>query len=779
MFKEIKHLCSVVTYTDLENLFYSGEVEECIIQGERYLKEYPDDVEALLLLATAYHDIVFYDDAKILFDAIQNYTIPYLKRVLAIAPGHKKALQFILHYPLQHQQVLIEKGETKRHITHDNRAEYIGYATQLLQSDSLLFIGYTFLWQIYERLDEPENQLQIANEAIALFEKKYKDNRELRDMQVSSFWIHKIRLLNSLPGVSKAEVYQLIENQYRYLVSKQELDFPLLADIAYQDNQLSLPIRLLSIILQNDRSLQGMGDIAEEWYTRVLEELNKVASDPELYLFRLTLEKDYPDFIDVSDELYYSHALQATAIYPDHYFGYHFAGIHLFEIKEYKKAIILLEKAIQRKPLAETVRCYVECYLYVHHRVPDIPIMESHPKELYEEATYLDDWEDDILTTDLYIDLCKARLAFYEQAYLAFHAYFENNAFQSFYDCNKTLFAMCSNNLASVHNELGQFIQSAAIAEEALRHSNFWELHAIRVESLIRAELFEEAKQALDAYFRTFPEEDVPFLKHLIFLASKVEVNYELLGDQDVFEDSKILLYQIYDYALAHPDMDREDYADLETAKTAVQNVFYRYVNKLDNRAQIAIFEQDVKRYPNESHPQYMLMQLYHDIENYRMSNIFGYAYLTNKLDFTLNPYDKARAINFILKTHVLEKQYERATIIFDENNRLINDQLAEGELLSWLFYSINLKFELQQHDELYPLAEAFKALSKQLDRRYDTDMQHVLLWEARSLHQEGQDKKALSILEEVIQYVNHDPIADEYHAQWKKKGLFSRFRFK
>ncbi|WDF67364.1 tetratricopeptide repeat protein [Sphingobacterium oryzagri] len=769
----------MVNYPDLEHLFYSGDIEACIIQGEQYLKVHPHDIDALLLLATAYHDIVFYEDIGIVFDAIQNYTVPYLKRILALDPNHKKALQYILHYTLQHQQTIGGKSEDKRHITNKNSQEYIAYAKLLLQSDALLYSGYSFLWQIYETLDEPEKQLQLADEAIAVFEKKFAQNREMRDFHVSSFWIRKIRLLNNLPGIPKAAICTYIQNQVKNLVSKEEQDFPLLAEIAYQDGSLELPVELLSLVLQNDRSLQGLGEVAEKWYGRVTDELDNGVYSPELCAFQLRLERNYPDHIDVDSDLYYSHALQAMSNYPKHYFGYHFAGVYLFDRKEYQKAIPLFEKAIQRHPMAETVRCYIESYLYVYHRVPTIPAMESHPKEIYEEATYLDDWEDDLLTSELYSALCQARLTFYEQAYLAFHAYLDHNAYQSFYDCNPMLFAMCANNLATVHNELGQFIQSAAIAEEALRHSNFWELHAIRIDSLLLANLFEQAKIALDRYFETFPEEEIPFLKHLIFLANKIEVNYQLLGDQDVFEDSRILLYQIYDYALAHQGMDREDAGDLEAAKTTVQNVFYQFVEPLDREAQIAIFEQHAERYPDESHPQYMLMQLYHDVGNYEKSNQAAYAYLSNKSELIIDPFDKARAINFVLKTHVLQEQYDRATIIFDENYRLVKDQLQEKEQLSWLFYSIKLKFEQQLYEELYPLVQSFRNLYQELSWPYDTDMEQVLLWEARSLHQDGHTEKAIAVLDDLIRYDNHDPAADAYRAQWKKRGFFARFRFK
>lgn len=96
-------------YDKLEQLFYRGELEQCIAEGEAYLLSHPDDEEILFLMAIASHDNVYYDGHEAVFDVIQEKMLPYFRRVLQLNPNHQKTLYSILSYPLDNQYTLAHR----------------------------------------------------------------------------------------------------------------------------------------------------------------------------------------------------------------------------------------------------------------------------------------------------------------------------------------------------------------------------------------------------------------------------------------------------------------------------------------------------------------------------------------------------------------------------------------------------------------------------------------------------------------------------------------------
>ncbi|MFD1770572.1 hypothetical protein [Sphingobacterium suaedae] len=767
-----------MNYADLEQLFYEGDIERCIIDGEQYLKESPENTQVLFLLATAYHDIVFQDGPQIVFDAIQNYTIPYLRRILSLDTTHKHALFSILDYPLGNQLALRNNGHHQTHITRQNADEFVIYANHLIETDDLFVDGYDFLWKIYEGLDEPERQILVADGAMSAIRDRFQNNRELRDKHTSYFWIKKIYLLSELPAFDNKELLPLITEVLPSFVSYQEKHFVDLAELAWSQNDLDLALKILLVLLDYNESTSIIVEHFARWYDRLNRSISEGYHHEDMYYFQLMIERNYAGAVGIAPDFYYHHAHQMIRQFPECYYGYHFVGTYLFENSEYEEAIPYFKNALDLLPASITARRYIESYIYVHHAVPSVPEMKSHPKELYDDATYLDDLADEIDIPELQRDLLLARLAFYEQSYHGFHRYFDQNEFQSFYASDYHQFAMCCNNLAIVHEALENYIPAMSLAEEGLRYADFWELHATHVETLIKAKCYEQAKAALDRYFEHYEDEEVPVLKHLIFMANRLEVNYYLYADQETYEDAKILLNQVYDYGVANSGMDNYDYQDFEAAKTAIQAIYFRCIEKRTNAEKIAIFEKHAARYPHEANPQYMLMQLYHDTAQYASCNKAAHVYLKNKPAYLLDAFDKARTTHFILKTHLLCKEYQQGLIVYEENYRMMRDVLSDNDYITWLYYVIELKFALELEEEVYSLIREYKGIYARLNWSYDKNMEKVYLLEAQTLYKEGRLKEAHAVLDKILYYTNHNPVADIYKKQWKKPGFFSKFGF-
>ncbi len=95
-------------------------------------------------MAVAYHDIVYYDGHEAVYDAIRDHVIPYLRRILQLNPNNQKALYNILDYPLGNEYNLMQIARSKKHITQENKAEFIRYAEHMLEDPDYVAYGYDF-----------------------------------------------------------------------------------------------------------------------------------------------------------------------------------------------------------------------------------------------------------------------------------------------------------------------------------------------------------------------------------------------------------------------------------------------------------------------------------------------------------------------------------------------------------------------------------------------------------------------------------------------------------
>ncbi len=175
-------------YDKLQQLFYRGDLDQCIAEGELYLLSHPEDEEVLFLMAVAYHDIVYYEGHEEIYEAIRDHVIPYLRRILQLNPNNQKALYNILSYPLENEYTLMQIGRSKKHVTHENKNEFISYAERMLEDPDYAGYGYDFLVKIYESLEENQALLNSLEAGIYYF-RKDADNREQKDKNISLFWI--------------------------------------------------------------------------------------------------------------------------------------------------------------------------------------------------------------------------------------------------------------------------------------------------------------------------------------------------------------------------------------------------------------------------------------------------------------------------------------------------------------------------------------------------------------------------------------------------------------
>lgn len=765
-------------YDNLEQLFYRGDLDQCIIEGEQYLLSHPNDEEVLFLMAVAYHDIVYYEGHEAVYDAIRDYVIPYLRRILQFNPNNQKALYNILNYPLGNEYTLMQIARSKKHITQENKAEFIGYAERMLDDPDYTGYGYDFLVKIYESLEENKALLNSLEAAMYYAKKAHADNREVRDKNISLYWIKKIYLLDHTKMFSGEELTALIEQEYATFVSRNEYDFFNLADIAFENNAPDLSLKMMMKAIKGGNSTVHVHEKLAEWHQRFAELIRNGYNTPDVFYYQLIIERNYSDLLNVSADFYYHHALEVMNSHPELFSGYHFAGTFLYENERYAEAIPLLEKAVVLSPNAISWRRKVESeYLFNRTVSSEIPRFPDYPADIYNEGVCMSEFIEVIEDENVKIQLTEVNRLMYKQAYEAFRRYYKEGKFESDYHNDLHTRAMCCNNLAIKYSVLGDHHAAATIASEGLRYSEFMELHVVLIDALIDGGNHEEAEEALNNYFSLYGECEDYFYKNVYYRARQVQL-HGLLGNNDIHKEAEEVLAYAYQHTMENPEINDYDYRDLEAGKNILEGILFQHLDSQDFDTRKLYYEQVAERFPEEANPQYALMQIYNEEENYGKVALAAKRYLQNKKEFLLDAFDKAKTIYMIVKSDFLQGKYQEAAAVFSQYDTECDAAMDSEEYVLWLSYGVRVYEKLNQKDQTLSLAERFTTIYNTEEWGYDDLVESVELAKAVVLYQAGNMKEAHAILDQVRSVADYDPIADEYKSSWKKPGLFSKFGF-
>lgn len=766
-------------YNNLEQLFYRGDLEQCIEEGKKHLLSHPQDEEVLFLMAVAYHDFAYYDGHEAIYDAIRDYVIPYLRRILQINPNNKKALYNILDYPLGNEYTLMQIARSKKHITQENKEEFIGYAERMLDDQDYAGYGYDFLVKIYESLEENKALLNSLEAGIYYFQKAHADEREVRDRNISLFWMKKIYLLDREKMVSGEEFTAIIEQGYRHFITRNESELIDLADIAYENGAPDLSLKLMLKAIKGSNSAIHIHERLVEWHQRFAEMIQNGYNNPDVFYYQLIIERNYSDMLNVAYDFYYHHALEVMGTHPEVFAGYHFAGTFLYENERYAEAIPLLEKAITLSCNATTWRRKAESEYFLYKTAPsEIPVFPDYPTDIYNEGVYMNEFIEELEDENDKLQWTDVNRIIYEQAHDAFRRYFEEGQFESDYHNDLHTRAMCCNNLAIKYCFFGDTSTAALVASEGLQYSEFRELHFVLIDALLGEGKNKEAESALNKYFDLYEEDcDEYFYKNAFYRAEQIRLQ-GVLGSENVYEDAKETLSYLYEYTEEHKEINDYDYRDLEAAKNILEGILYTRFENEDHNTRRSYYEEISNRFPKEPNPLFALMQIYNEEENYGKVSSTAKRYLEHKKEFLLDAFDKAKTIYMIIKSDFLQGNYAEAARVFSQYDAECDAAMDPEEYVLWLSYGVRIYEKLNNKDQTLSLAERFNTIYNNEEWGYDDLVESVELAKAVVLYQAGNLKEAHAILDQVRSVADYDPIADEYKASWKKPGLFSKFGF-
>ncbi|MFD2902585.1 hypothetical protein [Sphingobacterium anhuiense] len=378
---------------ELENLFYSGDLALCIEEGEQHLKNHPDDTAVLFLMAIAHYDYVYPGHPELVYDTMNQFTVPYLKKIISLEPQNSEALQHILSYALNNDYNLAYINLSKRHITSENRNDYIGYAQRLIQDPNHATSGYDFLIRIYESVGEKAAVLKTLDEAMVFFTTYFTADREQRDQYNAIFLMKKIYLLQENKLIPPDQIIQVIADHIQQFASDDDSDYLYLAEIAFENADMALTKAILLKLIRGINSKEDVLDGLVKWHQRFDKLIKNGLVDDDVFYFQLIVERNHFERMHLKADFYYHHALRLLETHSDKFSLYHFAGTYLHEAARHAEALPLLSKALEIKSASITWRRYfISKYLVTGAIDLELPTFEDLPRDLYNDGVELSEF---------------------------------------------------------------------------------------------------------------------------------------------------------------------------------------------------------------------------------------------------------------------------------------------------------------------------------------------------------------------------------------------------
>ncbi len=658
-----------------------------------------------------------------------------------------------------------------------NQHKYVAYANQLIYTNENPLLGYKFLVKLYESQHGHQQLLLTLDAGIQFAQDQFKNNRELRDSNVSAFWIKKIYLLASQKAHTAEPLLSEIERGFTSFISQDESQFLDLAEMAYSRKNLPLAKKILLKLIRgiHDDALLQYGLI--NWYHRFSKMQAEGYTDADVQYYQIMIERNYAAELNVATDYYYHTALRYIESRPNAYDGFHFAGTYLYENGQYPQAIDYLQQAIQRKVDVLTWRRLIESEYQSEKNIPvNVPLFQlNSPHELYAAAVSFATFIQAHVASEHQAHFNALNAEIYRQTYAAFKAYFEQNQYESDSSCGYAQFAMCCNHYAMLLTKLAQYQEAVRISSEGLKYLDGMELHFSRIDALLKQADYENADRALKQYFYRYNHESVPYYLHQLQLSNQVLVDYHQHRRNELQLRANVLLLGLYDHSVAQAAyLTDDDCRTLNKAKTNLENTIYDLLEDENIDIRIKYFEDMLQNYPNESQPYYMLMQEYNELADYEKVKQAAQHYLVNKKAFLLSNTDKNKSRYLILKSYFSLNQYAAGAEYFERCEQDIQQSMDEEDRVQLLGYMVQIYAKLNQVERVDAFVNYIDQVYAANQWDYDDLIERIYLAQAEMLYQNGDLKPAHQLLKKVLVYVDHNPIANIYKREWKKPSLFS-----
>lgn len=464
----------MITVSDIAKLLETQDTYASgVLALDEYLKDHPEDVEALLLKTnisfdTYYQHLNQHREIQVHLESLlEQYTY-----ILTLAPENTPAKSGWVWANIQ------------LGVAHADPDLMEAYLADLQKDEGFLYRGLQYELDWTQHLQNKERALVVIDQLIGYVKVKYSDDRYMIDKLNSDWYLEKLKLMQDMPIDMNAAIHTLIKaylssfiytNGYGYLWIAQYLveqkDYDTLALLLGQAEHY---------FLMNTSQIDEYG---YQLYELIHQLVQQGLDHTQVIYHYLVLLNNCHEALEISIEQYRAILFEMYERFPDAaciqmamstYYYYH--------KKDYKNAIPYYEMALESGVAypAHMVR-YIESYFKVYDEAPLIPeryYMNDWPVLYYIAATYIRDFVANIPKDhSAYDEMMHLCLKFHEKADHLFESYFYGGAVSATHENTKENWAKLLNNYAIIYLHLDRYDDAVYVAEKGLSIYPFWELN--------------------------------------------------------------------------------------------------------------------------------------------------------------------------------------------------------------------------------------------------------------------------------------------------------------
>lgn len=759
----------------LKELYNNGNIEECLKQLEIYLLINPENIDALSLNASCIKEFVYAENNPEETDiySLLEPTFECYDKILTIDPVNEAALLDSIEL-------------ASYHITNINYQTYIDRADKLMEiattPESLKKALY-FKSLLNETHEHFEEALLNLDDLVALQKEIYKDDRIIRDNEVSTSIIQKTNILRYALNEPQKAV-GIFKEYFKYFTSDTAYLFIDIALLGIEQKDYVLAgkaaERALLTPLNYDEEITELTNL----YPQIEEAINNGVTNKGLITSYLLSQRILQEDLGISTADVILNAQSYIKQYPDWFVPHHFTGAALFSEQEYTAALPFIEKALKLGGYSITIMRYVQCHYYVNGTIPSIPNWpDDEPRDYYNIGVDFGDFESTITNALISKDLIKIRIGFYDRALKGFKNYFEQDKYDADFYTSHHLVAMCCNNYGIALRDAFEYEKSISVLKEGLTHSDFWELHYSLAESYFYSQQYSKALETLNTVLEYKIEYSSP-PNYFKVLSRKVISLYQLDKKTEAEELFKILET---DYNNTVDDVDKKDLDASEItswnqASLEIQNARHTLLKDLSSEEVIKKWQVELEKNPDDNSNWYMLMQHYYQLKDYKncIDCANNYEAVKPANELALSDYKK---LHFMRGNSLLQlQQNEKALDNFNKLTNCYKGELSDidhSELSSIRNSMAKAYFNKQQWEDCMLNANESLKIFEKMNWNSNAEWLSSAMIYVDAAQKSGHDSFAKTVLKNILAEFPDNEEAKERLKEVKKKTGWSFFRRK
>jgi tetratricopeptide (TPR) repeat protein len=742
----------------LQSLYEQGNYQQCLEELNLLLLFNAHDTAALLLKGKCLYEIAL-SEGQPGNETDLTLAVNCFEEVLSLSPSNEEAMTFAAYINI--------------FLTQADLPAAIGYCSRLLASADPVTQtnALRYRQEAYCLTGEFDLALKDLTSLLELIKEIYKNNLPALDQESGNVYFRKgIIHLEQFADHNKAL------EAFREVLKHGHADFR-----AY--------CRITEVALSHGDYETGGEAAALAFFTdspdpenerlslyHQMETLNREGiHHPSLVKAMFIGQRIFADSVGADTMELLSFARQYVIMYPDWFWGWHYAGAALYDAENYEAALPYLAKSLELGGTAIGIQRYIEAAYHVNG---ELPVITKWPADLpmfyYNAGVNFHEFEVLHAGTAIAPELLKIRIGFYRMSYDGFYGYFYNNSGKAGFN-ESHIFAMCCNNYGIALTEGGAYKQAAEVHKLGYSISPFWEQSNSLGTALMHLQLYEDAIAA----FNRALDDGGQYFDFANYIELKGEV-LTALSNLGRIEELTALLQRTEEeynsFIAEHGDgLSEEERFILSERYITVQNARHDLLSGGSIEDAVRAWQEQLKKHPDDNSAWYMLMQNYFQLKDYHQCIACANNYLSVKAA-AIKP-ESALKVHFMRGVSYLqiEKYVQaKADLVIVLSGCDPADESGRVSICNTSMHLAKCCAVLQQWEECKTYAWDAITCYNDNSWKWDEECFASALHYADACMASGEKQAAIGTVDVVLGMAPDNEDALSRKREWKSGGLFS-----